>query len=155
MPGTAVATRRRGGGVQRAPNPTGLAEVVDRVRDKGLVSDVHVRAALPGIALLTTEARTGAASAGTYLRVAQAGTRPALVGDGPGDRARPSRRNVMAHTTVLQEVVAAGADVLPMQFGVVMPDGDAVRDELLGAHGETLAAQLDALAGRVELDVTV
>src|SRR3954471_2600628 len=83
------------------------------------------------------------------------GALAALVGEAPGDPVRPSRRNVMAHTAVLQDVVAAGADVLPMQFGVVMPDGDAVRDELLVAHGEALAAQLDALSGRVELDVTV
>src|SRR5206468_6342502 len=83
------------------------------------------------------------------------GALAALVGDAPDGPVRPSRRNVMAHTGVLQELVTAGVDVLPMQFGVVMPDGDAVRDELLGAHGEALAAQLDALAGCVELDVTV
>src|SRR3954452_105104 len=79
----------------------------------------------------------------------------ALVGETSGDPVRPSRRNVMAHTRVLQEVVAAGADVVPMQFGVVMPDGDAVRGELLAAHAEALTDQLDALAERVELDVTV
>src|SRR4051812_8235924 len=61
----------------------------------------------------------------------------------------------MAHSKVLQAVVAAGTDVLPMQFGVVMPSADAVCDELIAAHAEILLAQLDEHAGRVELDVTV
>jgi hypothetical protein len=56
---------------------------------------------------------------------------------------------------VLQHAVAAGLDVLPMQFGVVMPDAAAVRDELLAAHAGALRAQLAEHAGRVELDVTL
>src|SRR3954470_20430600 len=72
MPGTAVATRGGGGGVQRAPNPTGLAEVVDLILDKGLVIDVYVRVALVGIELLTIDARIVVASVDTYLRFAEA-----------------------------------------------------------------------------------
>src|SRR3954470_21252443 len=76
------------------------------------------------------------------------GALAALVGESPDDPVRPSRRNVMAHTAVLQDFVAAGADVLPMQFGVVMPDGDAVRDELLAAHAEALTDPLHAPPAR-------
>src|SRR5436305_6981293 len=72
MAGTAVATRGGGGGVQRAPNPTGLAEVVDLILDKGLVIDVYVRVALVGIELLTIDARIVIASVDTYLRFAEA-----------------------------------------------------------------------------------
>src|SRR3954468_8924577 len=72
MAGTAVATRGGGGGVQRAPNPTGLAEVVDLILDKGLVIDVYVRVALVGIELLTIDARIVVASVDTYLRFAEA-----------------------------------------------------------------------------------
>src|SRR5881392_2562561 len=73
MASTALATRGGGGGgVQRAPNPTGLAEVVDLILDKGLVIDVYVRVALVGIELLTIDARIVVASVDTYLRFATA-----------------------------------------------------------------------------------
>src|SRR4051794_40484172 len=72
MPGTAVATRGGGGGVQRVPHPTGLAEVVDLILDKGLVIDVYVRVGLVGIELLTIDARIVVASVDTYLRFAEA-----------------------------------------------------------------------------------
>src|SRR4051794_12310892 len=78
----------------------------------------------------------------------------ALVSDGVEVPVRPSRRNVMAHSTVLQEAVTQ-TDVLPMRFGVVLPDEAAVRDELLAAHHDALAAELAACGGCVELSVTV
>src|SRR3954449_862376 len=71
MASTALATRG-GGGVQRAPNPTGLAEVIDLILDKGLVIDVYVRVTLVGIELLTIDARVVVASVDTYLRFAEA-----------------------------------------------------------------------------------
>src|SRR5438552_17530318 len=71
MATTALATRG-GGGVQRAPNPSGLAEVVDLILDKGLVIDVYVRVSLVGIELLTVDARIVIASVDTYLRFAEA-----------------------------------------------------------------------------------
>ena len=58
--------------MQRAPNPSGLAEVVDLILDKGLVIDVYVRVALVGIELLTIDARIVVASVDTYLRFAEA-----------------------------------------------------------------------------------
>jgi gas vesicle structural protein len=73
MPGTGIASRGAGGAsVQRAPNPTGLAEVVDLILDKGLVIDVYVRVSLVGIELLTVDARVVVASVDTYLRFAEA-----------------------------------------------------------------------------------
>ena len=70
MSSTALA--QRGGGVQRSPNPSGLADVIDLILDKGLVIDVYVRVALVGIELLTIDARIVVASVDTYLRFAEA-----------------------------------------------------------------------------------
>ena len=68
---TALATRGASG-VSRAPNPSGLADVVDLILDKGLVIDVYVRVSLVGIELLTIDARIVVASVDTYLRFAEA-----------------------------------------------------------------------------------
>src|SRR4051794_27685089 len=73
MASTAVATRGGGGGgVMRTPHPTGLAEVVDLILDKGLVIDLYLRVSLVGIELLTVDARIVVASVDTYLRFAEA-----------------------------------------------------------------------------------
>jgi hypothetical protein len=72
MASTALTTRSTGGGVSRAPNPSGLADVIDLILDKGLVIDVYVRVSLVGIELLTIDARIVVASVDTYLRFAEA-----------------------------------------------------------------------------------
>src|SRR3954449_4363139 len=73
MATTALTTRNgAGGGIARAPNPSGLADVIDLILDKGLVIDVYVRVSLVGIELLTIDARIVVASVDTYLRFAEA-----------------------------------------------------------------------------------
>jgi gas vesicle structural protein len=57
--------------LQRAPSPSGLADVVDLILDKGLVIDAYVRIAVIGIELLTIDARIVVASVDTYLRFAE------------------------------------------------------------------------------------
>jgi hypothetical protein len=54
------------------PSPSGLADVLELILDKGLVIDVYIRVALVGIELLTIDARIVVASVDTYLRFAQA-----------------------------------------------------------------------------------
>ncbi len=54
------------------PSPTGLADVIDTILDKGLVIDAYVRVSLVGIELLTIDARVVIASVDTYLRFAEA-----------------------------------------------------------------------------------
>jgi 4-hydroxy-3-methylbut-2-enyl diphosphate reductase IspH len=49
-----------------------LAEVVDRILDKGIVIDAWVKVSLVGIELLTIEARVVIASVETYLKYAEA-----------------------------------------------------------------------------------
>ena len=58
--------------LQRAPSPSGLADVVDLILDKGLVIDAYVRVAVIGIELVTIDARIVIASVDTYLRFAEA-----------------------------------------------------------------------------------
>ena len=58
--------------LQRAPSPSGLADVIDLILDKGLVIDAYVRIAVIGIELITIDARIVIASVDTYLRFAEA-----------------------------------------------------------------------------------
>jgi hypothetical protein len=68
----AIATRGTASNyLQRAPSPSGLADVVDLILDKGLVIDAYVRVAVIGIELVTIDARIVIASVDTYLRFAE------------------------------------------------------------------------------------
>jgi hypothetical protein len=58
--------------LQRAPSPSGLADVLDLILDKGLVIDVYLRVSVIGIELITIDARVVIASIDTYLRFAEA-----------------------------------------------------------------------------------
>jgi hypothetical protein len=60
------------GGYLERPRPSGLADVIDVILDKGLVIDAYVRVSLVGIELLTIDARIVIASVDTYLRFAEA-----------------------------------------------------------------------------------
>jgi hypothetical protein len=66
-----IATQPGGGNSVR-PQPSGLADVIDTILDKGLVIDAYVRVSLVGIELLTIDARVVVASVDTYLRFAEA-----------------------------------------------------------------------------------
>jgi gas vesicle structural protein len=68
----AIAQAGGGGYVARPPQPSGLAEVIDIILDKGLVIDAYVRVSLIGIEILTIDARIVIASVDTYLRFAEA-----------------------------------------------------------------------------------
>jgi len=57
------------------PAPSGLADVVEVILDKGLVIDAYVRVSLVGIEILTIDARIVVASVDTYLRFAEATNR--------------------------------------------------------------------------------
>lgn len=71
--------------LQRHPGPSGLAEVLDVILDKGIVIDVYVRVALVGIELLTVDARIVIASVDTYLRFAEAVNRLDLTNVGKSE----------------------------------------------------------------------
>lgn len=57
--------------VTQSPDVSSLAEVLDRILDKGIVVDLWVRISLVGIELLTIEARVVIASVDTFLHYAE------------------------------------------------------------------------------------
>src|SRR6478736_5216748 len=88
---TVQQSSRRGGGYLERPAPSGLADVIEVILDKGIVIDAYVRVSALGIELLTVDARVVIASVDTYLRFAEATNRleledkerglPELIGD--------------------------------------------------------------------------
>ena len=77
-------TARQGGYLER-PAPSGLADVIEIILDKGIVIDVYVRVSLVGIEVLTIDARVVIASVDTYLRFAEATNRLDLYEHGGKD----------------------------------------------------------------------
>ena len=100
--------------LQRAPSPSGLAEVLDVILDKGLVIDAYVRVSLIGIEVLTIDARIVIASVDTYLRFAEAVNRLDLKEDAAtltdlvnGDSKNGKARGVLEGT---KEALTGGDD---------------------------------------------
>ncbi len=58
--------------IQKSTDSSSLAEVIDRILDKGIVIDAFARVSLVGIEILTIEARVVIASVDTWLRYAEA-----------------------------------------------------------------------------------
>jgi gas vesicle structural protein len=92
-------------GGSRGPSPSGLADVIETILDKGLVVDAYVRVSLVGIEVLTIDARVVVASVDTYLRFAEAVNRldisqekqglPGLVGEMQEGGARHKTKGVL------------------------------------------------------------
>jgi gas vesicle structural protein len=116
MAGVASQSRYAGG-----PSPSGLADVLDLILDKGLVIDLYVRVSLVGIELLTIDARIVVASVDTYLRFAEAVGRlniaddakglPELVTDMPADMTKSATKGAIdAAADKLGEFLGGGED---------------------------------------------
>ncbi len=58
--------------IEKSVASTSLAEVVDRILEKGVVVDAFVRVSLVGIELLAVEVRAVVASVETWLKYAEA-----------------------------------------------------------------------------------
>ncbi|GAA2303511.1 GvpL/GvpF family gas vesicle protein [Streptomyces kunmingensis] len=84
------------------------------------------------------------------VRLVKEGTLTAIVSDAPDDL-RPKRRDLLAHQNVLAEAGAGGA-VLPMRFGNVAPDEEAVAT-VLAERAEHYRERLRELDGKVEYNV--
>jgi gas vesicle structural protein len=69
-------------GYLERPKPSGLADVIEIILDKGIVIDAYVRVSLIGIELITIDARIVIASVDTYLRFAEAVNRLNITDDG-------------------------------------------------------------------------
>jgi Gas vesicle synthesis protein GvpL/GvpF len=62
------------------------------------------------------------------------------------------RESALAHSDTLQTAFKHGP-VLPVRFGTVLHDEQAIRDELLAPRSATLRARLEALEGLSEMQV--
>jgi gas vesicle structural protein len=82
---TVTSSQQRGGGYLSRPAPSGLADVIEIILDKGIVIDAYVRVSLIGIEILTIDARIVIASVDTYLRFAEATNRLDLYEKGGKD----------------------------------------------------------------------
>ncbi len=90
--------------------------------------------------------------AGADLELVAADDVAALTSVAPDAYLEAGREEIFAHSRVL-EAALEGGTVLPMRFGVVLPDADTLRERLLDEHHEELAAQLAAMDGKVEFAV--
>ena len=86
------------------------------------------------------------------IRLVEVDDVAAIVSDVPSADVRASRETLTAHSGVLADALA-GSPVLPMRFGVVLPDDDAVREHVIRPNYGELDRLLDDMDGRVELDV--
>jgi hypothetical protein len=76
----------------------------------------------------------------------------ALASDVAGDFLEAGREELLRHSRVLEETMEHSV-VLPMRFGVVLPDEETVHQRLLDPYGEELEAQLEAMKGKVEITI--
>lgn len=74
----------------------------------------------------------------------------AVVSDSPVAEYESNRRNMMAHTLVLEEVLQTW-DILPVRFGTVAPSAEAIQEKVLKRRFGELHGLLQEMAGRVEL----
>ncbi len=104
--------------VETVNSSSSLAEVIDRILDKGVVIDVWVRVSLVGIELLVVEARIVLASVDTYLRYAEA---VGLTGQAAVPRVRgsvPGLPSTSGLSGVLSVPGVSGASGVPGVSGV-------------------------------------
>jgi hypothetical protein len=77
----------------------------------------------------------------------------AVVSDVPQAKIRPERRHMAAHHAVHKALMSEGA-LLPMSFGVVADNPDAVR-RILSLNREAFEGQLSRVGGRAEMSLAV
>jgi gas vesicle structural protein len=124
-----------GGAATDRPSPTGLADVIDTILDKGLVIDAYVRVSLVGIELLTVDARIVVASVDTYLRYAQAVNRLDL-----------SQTEEKGLPELLEDVNKGGAK--NKTRGALEAAGETLRDALGGGDDTEREASRSGRSGR-------
>lgn len=90
---------------------------------------------------------------GGPLSIARAGGLAVLIGEIPPGEVRRTRRNLLAHLRVLEAAMAQGP-LLPMRFGVVADDAEAVAAAIAPREAE-LSALLTAHDGLAEYGLRV
>ncbi len=94
-----------------------------------------------------TAAELDAGIGGGPVTVVPAGALAALIGPVDGGEIRRTRRNMLAHLKVLEGAMRAGP-LLPMRFGMVAPDAEAVARRVAWREAEltALLARHDGVA---------
>jgi hypothetical protein len=77
----------------------------------------------------------------------------AIVGETDEAEVMSTRRNMIAHTKVLEAAMAFGP-ILPFRFGVIAADGEDV-EGMLRAQAEGLSDRLDGLDGKIEVGIKI
>ncbi|HET9080263.1 MAG TPA: GvpL/GvpF family gas vesicle protein [Trebonia sp.] len=111
-------------------------------------SGVYVYGILPG----DVEVEAGATGVGDppgEVRVVRHRDLAALVSDVNLDRSLGRAEDLLVHEELL-DASAADIPVLPLRFGAVLPNDDAVADELLSPHYDEFATALRQLEGHAE-----
>ncbi|HEY2479830.1 MAG TPA: GvpL/GvpF family gas vesicle protein [Solirubrobacterales bacterium] len=88
--------------------------------------------------------------AGAPLELVAARKVAALTSVAPDEYLEAGREELLTHSRVLELALEQGT-VLPMRFGVVMPDAGTLRKRLLEGHRDELVAQLAEMDGKVEI----
>jgi hypothetical protein len=70
------------------------------------------------------------------------------------ERVRSMRRDLLAHSQVLNRLLPR-TTLLPVRFGVILPDEASVVDEVLEPQHDLLVAQLQRIDGAVEVSLKV
>lgn len=96
----------------------------------------------------------GIGGRGDPVRTIILGDLVALVSDVPGVRIDLSRKNLLDHQRVLEEVLAR-SDVLPFSFGAIASCDEEVLEVLLQDGYDALLDQLEYVRGCIELEVKV
>lgn len=108
----------------------------------------YVYAILPADIELTGDI-SGVGDPPGQVRIIRHGELAALASDVDVSRPLGTPDDLRAHEQVV-DASAAEVPVLPVRFGAVLADDDAVAEELLAGHQDELAAELADLEGRAE-----
>jgi hypothetical protein len=87
------------------------------------------------------------------LRLVEYDAVAAVVSTPPADRPLGRASDLLDHDRLLADLVESGTTVLPMRFGTVVPDDEAVCAELLAPHHDDLVHQLEFVRGKVQYTV--
>jgi len=92
----------------------------------------------------------GMGERGDAVYTVHEGDLAAVVSNSPVDAYEARRRNMMAHTAVLEEVMNSFT-ILPLRFSTVGPDVETIQRKLLGERRSELLALWREMDGRLEL----
>lgn len=98
-------------------------------------------------------AEPGIGEPGAPVEIVSRAGLAALVSDAPPGDVPADRRNLDAHSRVLQAAFES-FPVLPMRFGVVVPDDGELEDGVLARGGDEIGRLLAEVEGRAEHRVT-